>query len=80
MMTETIDRQPLVFTLAVSEAVFLTAREMVAAGLSQDYGVAELAAMYDGYGLTEEWFNSVWEGALALQDYDDRCNNLSGSV
>ena len=80
MNAETIDNQPLVFTLAVSEAVFLTAREMVAAGLSQDYGVAELAIMYDGYGLSEEWFAKVWEGAQAVQDYDDRCNHLSGSV
>jgi hypothetical protein len=80
MNAETIDRQPLVFTLAVSEAVFRTAREMVTAGLSQDYGVSELTAMYDGYGLSEDWFNTVWEGAEALQDYDDRCNHLSGSV
>ena len=55
-------------------------RDRVAAGLSQDYGAAELAAMYNGYDLPEEWFDRVWEGALALQDYDDRCNNLSGSV
>jgi hypothetical protein len=80
MNAETIDRQPLVFTLAVSEAVFRTAREMVAAGLSQDYGVSELATMYDGYGLSEDWFNTVWEGAESMQDYDDRCNHLSGSV
>ena len=80
MNAETIDNQPLVFTLAVSEAVFRTAREMVAAGLSQDCGVSELTAMYDGYGLSEDWFNTVWEGAEALQDYDDRCNHLSGSV
>jgi hypothetical protein len=53
---------------------------MVTAGLSQDYGVSELTAMYDGYGLSEDWFNTVWEGAEALQDYDDRCNHLSGSV
>ena len=80
MMTNTISQQPLVFTLAVSEAVFLTAREMVAAGLSKDYGVGELEVMYEGYGLTEDWFEKVWEGAVALQDFDDKCNILSGSV
>jgi hypothetical protein len=80
MNTDTFDNQPLVFTLAVSEAVFRTAREMVAAGLSQDYGVAELATMYDGYGLSEDWFNTVWEGAEALEEFDSRCNHLSGSV
>ena len=80
MMTETIDNQPLVFTLAVSEAVYLTAREMVTAGLSKDYGVGELEAMYEGYGLSTEWFEKVWEGAEALQDFKDKCNILSGSI
>ena len=79
-MTETINQQPLVFTLAVSEAVFLTTREMVAAGLSKDYIISELEVMYEGYGLTTAWFEKVWEGAVALQDFDNRCNNLSGSV
>ena len=80
MMTETFNQQPPVFTLAVSEAVFLTTREMVAAGLSKDYIISELEAMYEGYGLTTSWFEKVWEGAVALQDFDNKCNNLSGSV
>lgn len=80
MMTETINQQPLVFTLAVSEAVFLTTREMVAAGLSRDYIISELEVMYEGYGLATAWFEKVWEGAVALQDFNDRCNHLSGSV
>lgn len=80
MMKETINQQPLVFTLAVSEAVFLTTREMVAAGLSKDYIIGELEVMYEGYGLTKDWFERVWEGAVALQDFDDRCNQVSGSI
>ena len=80
MNAATINKQPLVFTLAVSEAVFRTAREMVAAGLSKDFIVSELEVMYEGYGLAADWFEKVWECAMALQDFDDRCNQHSGSI
>jgi hypothetical protein len=80
MNTEITNKQPLVLTLAVSEAVFRTAREMIAAGLNKPWGVEELMHMYDSYGLSQSWFESVWEGAEALQEFNKRCNHLSGSV
>ncbi len=80
MSTQSTDVQSLKLTLSVSEAVFLTAKEMLASGLSKEWATEELSAMYSSYDLTQLWFEKVIDGAAAVLNFTKTCNTHSGSV
>ena len=80
MNTQSIENKTQLLTLAASQAVFLTAKEMIAAGLSKEWAVEELSAMYSFYGLSDDWFITVIEGALEVLNLTKTCNTHSGSV
>mgnify|MGYP001192652342 FL=1 len=80
MNTQSIENQTQLLTLAASQSVFLTAKEMIAAGLSKEWAVEELSAMYSSYGLPEDWFITVIEGVLEVLNLTKTCNTHSGSV
>jgi len=66
MKTGTQKTGTLVFTMAVSEAILLTAKEMIESGMDKEWAAQELADMYSGYGLSDEWFKTVLEGAETI--------------
>ena len=80
MSLQSINNQPQSLTLAASEAVFLTAKEMVAAGLSKEWAVEELSQMYSVYGLSRDWFETVLDGAVEVLNFTKTCNMHTGSV
>jgi hypothetical protein len=75
----TSDRSP-TYTSVISNAVFLTAKEMIAAGLSKEWAIEELSHMYCGYELSQDWFKTVIDGAAAALNFTKTCNMHSGSV
>jgi len=80
MSTQSTDIQPSKLTLSVSEAVFLTAKEMLAAGLSKEWATEELSAMYSSYDMNHDWFEKVIDGAAVVLKVTKTCNTHSGSV
>tara|TARA_B100000035_G_C20887644_1_gene503432 strand:- start:104 stop:337 length:234 start_codon:yes stop_codon:yes gene_type:complete len=67
-------------SMLVSRSVFLTAKEMIAAGLSKEWVTEELAAMYSGYELSQDWFTAVIDSATEVLNFTKMCNTHSGSV
>ncbi len=75
----TSDRSP-TYTSVISTAVFLTAKEMIAAGLSKEWAIEELSHMYCGYEIAQDWFKIVVDSAEEVLNFTKTCNTHSGSV
>jgi len=80
MSTQSTSTQSSKPTLSVSKAVFLTAKEMLAAGLSKEWATEELSAMYSSYNMHHDWFEKIIDGAAVVLDFTKTCNTHSGSV
>ncbi len=57
-------------TIQTSAVILQTAREMLIEGLDQDTATEELAAMYEQYNLSYNWFRNVVSSSAAILSYE----------